>query len=203
MFPCTKNRNEGTFGCSPVPKTGTRARSPKPPFYKTAIACFLSNQNAPSRQMGREAKRESALQNQFFLQVSCNEDDRAWRNGGGGGRIIFGGSKTIFGDGFCGMFSHPLSFPPPPSLLSEKRTQIANRNSLRSESLSTRLWCAQGFGAAFVFTLDPSQLHKQARNPGKGHFYFCAKPWYAPNPVQKGSDASAFKSQITTWKNFT
>ena len=27
MFPGTKNRNEGTFGCSPVPKTGTRAHS--------------------------------------------------------------------------------------------------------------------------------------------------------------------------------
>ena len=45
-----KNWNEGTFGCSPgtktgtrvrsrVPgtKTGTRARSPKPPFYETAL----------------------------------------------------------------------------------------------------------------------------------------------------------------------
>ena len=27
---CTKNRNEGTFGCSPVPKTGTRVHSDVP-----------------------------------------------------------------------------------------------------------------------------------------------------------------------------
>ena len=37
MFPGTKNRNEGTCGCSPVPKTGTRAHSPKPPFYEAAL----------------------------------------------------------------------------------------------------------------------------------------------------------------------
>ena len=51
MFPGTKNRNEGTFGCSPVPKTrtrvhspyspapktGTRVHSPKPPFYETTL----------------------------------------------------------------------------------------------------------------------------------------------------------------------
>ena len=29
MFPGTTNRNEGTRGCSPVPKTGMRAHSPK------------------------------------------------------------------------------------------------------------------------------------------------------------------------------
>ena len=52
MFPRSENRNEGTFGCSPgnenrnegtfahflrTMKTGTRVRSPKPPFYKTAL----------------------------------------------------------------------------------------------------------------------------------------------------------------------
>ena len=36
MFPWNKNWNEGTFACSPGTKTGTRARSPKPPFYETA-----------------------------------------------------------------------------------------------------------------------------------------------------------------------
>ena len=36
-----ENRNEGTFGCSLVPKTGTRAHSPKPPFYKTGLLFFL------------------------------------------------------------------------------------------------------------------------------------------------------------------
>ena len=35
--PGTKNRNEGTFACSPGTKTGTRVRSPKPPFYETAL----------------------------------------------------------------------------------------------------------------------------------------------------------------------
>ena len=35
--PGTQNRNEGTFGCSPGTKTGTRAHSPKPPFYETAL----------------------------------------------------------------------------------------------------------------------------------------------------------------------
>ena len=42
MFPRNGNqkfRKEGTFACSPGTKTGTRAHSPKPPFYETA---FLS-----------------------------------------------------------------------------------------------------------------------------------------------------------------
>ena len=30
MFPGTKNRNEGTFGCSPAPKPGTREHSDVP-----------------------------------------------------------------------------------------------------------------------------------------------------------------------------
>ena len=37
MFPRNENRNEGTFGCSPGTQTGTRVRSPKPPFYETAL----------------------------------------------------------------------------------------------------------------------------------------------------------------------
>ena len=54
MFPRNGNRNEGTFGCSPGTKTGTRVRShvppgaqnknpgtrvhsSKPPFYETAL----------------------------------------------------------------------------------------------------------------------------------------------------------------------
>ena len=36
-FPWNENRNEGTFACSPGTKTGTRVRSPKPPFYETAL----------------------------------------------------------------------------------------------------------------------------------------------------------------------
>ena len=37
MFPRKENRNEGTFACFPGMKTGTRAHSPKPPFYETAL----------------------------------------------------------------------------------------------------------------------------------------------------------------------
>ena len=45
MFPGTKNRNEGTFGCSPVPRTGTKVHSDVPgtknrnksTFAKTAL----------------------------------------------------------------------------------------------------------------------------------------------------------------------
>ena len=37
MCPQNQNRNEGTFACSPGTKTGTRAHSPKPPFYETAL----------------------------------------------------------------------------------------------------------------------------------------------------------------------
>ena len=52
-----------------------------------------------------------------------------------------------------------------------------------SESVSTGVWCALGFGAGFEIALEPSKLQKQAENPGKGHFYFlrqtlvCTKPW--------------------------
>ena len=38
MFPQNENRNEGTFACSPGTITGTRAHSPKPPFYETALS---------------------------------------------------------------------------------------------------------------------------------------------------------------------
>ena len=37
MFPRNENRNEGTFACSLWTKTGTRVRSPKPPFYEAAL----------------------------------------------------------------------------------------------------------------------------------------------------------------------
>ena len=37
MFPGTKNRNQGTFRCFPVPKTETRVHLPKPPFDETAL----------------------------------------------------------------------------------------------------------------------------------------------------------------------
>ena len=37
MFPRNENWNEGTFACSTGTKAGTRAHSPKPPFYVTAL----------------------------------------------------------------------------------------------------------------------------------------------------------------------
>ena len=42
MFPRNENRNEGAFACSPRTKTGTRAHSPKPPFYETALLSPLN-----------------------------------------------------------------------------------------------------------------------------------------------------------------
>ena len=46
MFPRNENRNEGTFACSPGTKTGTRAHSPKPPFYETALLSPLDSSAA-------------------------------------------------------------------------------------------------------------------------------------------------------------
>ena len=37
IFPRNENRKEGTFACSPGTETGTRVRSPKPPFCETAF----------------------------------------------------------------------------------------------------------------------------------------------------------------------
>ena len=49
-----------------------------------------------------------------FLQLSSKENDMAWANGGGGTYHRWGGgSKTVFGEGFYGIFSPPLSFHPP------------------------------------------------------------------------------------------
>ena len=43
MFLGTKRRNEGTCGCSPVPKAATRVHSPKPPFHETALLSPVDN----------------------------------------------------------------------------------------------------------------------------------------------------------------
>ena len=43
MFPGANNRNKGAFACSPGTKTGTRVRSPKPPFYETALLSTSEN----------------------------------------------------------------------------------------------------------------------------------------------------------------
>ena len=67
---------------------------------------------------------ECAFQNQFWRPqkvgfawsepVSSKENNRTKTNGGGETYHRWGGgSKTIFGNGFYGMFSPPVSFPPP------------------------------------------------------------------------------------------
>ena len=59
MFPGTTKRNEGTFGCSPVPKTGMRAHLPKPPFWVT--------------ERGRTVLRTSQHFLRTFLAISNNK----------------------------------------------------------------------------------------------------------------------------------
>ena len=53
MFSRNENRNEGTFACSPGTKAGTKVRSPKPPFYKTALS---SSSEIDSRESIRRKK---------------------------------------------------------------------------------------------------------------------------------------------------
>ena len=36
--------------------------------------------------------------------------------------------------------------------------------------LTTRVWCVPGFGTGFEIALEPSELQKEAANPGEGHF---------------------------------
>ena len=72
--------------------------------------------------LGGKRTIECALQNQFWrpqkvgfawsVPVPSKENNRAKTNGGKTYHRA-GGSKTVFGKGFYGMFSPPLSFPPP------------------------------------------------------------------------------------------
>ena len=74
---------------------------------------------------GKRTQIMRALQKKFWrpqkvgfpwsVPVSSKENNRAKTNGGGGETYHRwgGGSKTVFGKGFYGMFSPPLSFPPP------------------------------------------------------------------------------------------
>ena len=71
---------------------------------------------------------EGALKNQFWrpqkvgfgwsVPVSSKENDRGV-NEWGGERVISGGSKAVFGEGFYDMFSPPPEFSNPPLFLSE------------------------------------------------------------------------------------
>ena len=49
----------------------------------------------------------------WSVPASSKENNRAKTNEGGRRIIGRGGPKTVFGKGFYGMFSPPLSFPPP------------------------------------------------------------------------------------------
>ena len=64
MFPRNENRNEGTFACSPGTKTGTRAHSPKPPFYETALL-------SPSDNWGRA---RTGCNHDFLCQIPVLRD---------------------------------------------------------------------------------------------------------------------------------
>ena len=85
----------------------------------------MGGQNISCDFGGGERTIECALQNKFWraekvgfawsVPVSSKENNRAKTNGGGGGETYdrWGGPKPFLGEGFYGMFSPPLSFPPP------------------------------------------------------------------------------------------
>ena len=54
MFPRNENRNEGTFACSP----GTRAHSPKPPFYETALLSPSEMFKDPKKKKFKDPKND-------------------------------------------------------------------------------------------------------------------------------------------------
>ena len=71
------------------------------------------------------------------------------------------------------------------ALQKEGDLQVVFANVCQSESVSTGVWCGLGLGAGFEIALKPSELQNEGENRGKGNFYFCAKPSYAPNPGSK------------------
>ena len=62
---------------------------------------------------------------------------------------------------------------------------ISVRLGVKSESVSTSVWCIPGFGAGFEIALEPSKLKKYAENCAKGRFNFLRQILYAPNPGSK------------------
>ena len=102
---------------------------------------------------GGERTAEGALQNHSWRPQKLGlvwsvplsyirEMTESCQKKGGGERTVGGRSKNVFGEGFYGMFSTPLSFPPPPRPLSdfgpnspkmrEKNEQIAIFSTLLS-----------------------------------------------------------------------
>ena len=65
--PGTKGWNEGTFACSPRTKTGTRAHSPKPPSYETALLSpsdfgrYLEGRNTPVGRVRPPSRAQSGV----------------------------------------------------------------------------------------------------------------------------------------------
>ena len=73
-----KKRNEGTFACSPGTNTGTRAHSPKQPFYKTVLLSpgkkininILSRPTNPPKI--QKYQKNTAFTRIFFRKVRAN-----------------------------------------------------------------------------------------------------------------------------------
>ena len=86
MFPRDESRNEGTFACSPGTKTGTRAHSPKPPFYETTLLSL----GCPKPQKLAEMK---------FWDFSHRSRDKTWSEKLGGiwGEMLVGLLHSTWG----------------------------------------------------------------------------------------------------------
>ena len=86
----TKNRNEGVKEGTTVPNTGTRAHSPKPPFYKTALlfpldmvytplisglsGTKIASQNRSDHGGGKRARNHSAAEiAEFFASPAAKK----------------------------------------------------------------------------------------------------------------------------------
>ena len=80
MFSGTKNRNEGTFGCSPVPRAGMRAHSPKPPFFETALLVSSRQGGADSHAtrdptyLLRHSSPRASVKGRFLCPLSAGFD---------------------------------------------------------------------------------------------------------------------------------
>ena len=104
MFPRNEKRNEGTFGCSPGTKTGTRVRSHVPPERNrnegyarqnhpfTKPLFYLGTEKVPQRNCVTKASKPL-----FYWVITGNPLE--WS------RKFFGAVRAIFW--FCGSFLAP------------------------------------------------------------------------------------------------